>query len=63
MDSIDALTSALSQFQGGVVIVSHDERFIKAVCTELWVCEGGSLKKFQGEGIREYKEYVLSKGL
>ncbi|KAI1319699.1 hypothetical protein EDD11_003393 [Mortierella claussenii] len=63
MDSIDALTSALEQFKGGVVIVSHDERFIKAVCTEIWVCEGGSLKKFQGEGIKEYKEYVLAKGL
>ncbi|KAI8346708.1 P-loop containing nucleoside triphosphate hydrolase protein [Mortierella sp. GBAus27b] len=63
MDSIDALTGALKEFKGGVVIVSHDERFIKAVCNEIWVCEGGGLKKFQGEGIKEYKEYVLAKGL
>ncbi|KAF9582313.1 hypothetical protein BGW38_000362 [Lunasporangiospora selenospora] len=63
MDSIDALTNALSLFKGGVVVVSHDERFIRAVCNELWVCESGTLKKFQGEGIAEYKEYVLSKGL
>ncbi|KAF9973447.1 hypothetical protein BGZ73_003312 [Actinomortierella ambigua] len=61
MDSIDALTVALKQFQGGVVVVSHDERFIQSVCNEIWVCEGGRLQKFQGDGIKEYKEYVLSK--
>lgn len=63
MDSVDALTSALKQFQGGVVVVSHDERFIRDVCNELWVCEGGTLKKFLGDGIKEYKEYVLEKGM
>ncbi|KAJ1943321.1 ATP-binding cassette, regulator of translational elongation, partial [Linderina macrospora] len=36
MESIDALTNALKQFKGGVVLVSHDERFIDSVCTEMW---------------------------
>ncbi|KAJ1732593.1 ATP-binding cassette, regulator of translational elongation [Coemansia biformis] len=58
MESIDALTAALKQFEGGVVIVSHDERFIDSVCTEMWVCAGGKVAKFAGEGIKEYKRMI-----
>ncbi|KAJ1972958.1 ATP-binding cassette, regulator of translational elongation [Dimargaris xerosporica] len=58
MDSIDALTKALRDFDGGVVVVSHDERFINAVTDELWVCDGGALHKFMGNGIKDYKAQI-----
>jgi ATPase subunit of ABC transporter with duplicated ATPase domains len=29
-----------------VICVSHDERFIDAVCREVWVCQGGNVNKF-----------------
>ncbi|KAJ1975518.1 ATP-binding cassette, regulator of translational elongation [Dimargaris verticillata] len=58
MDSIDALTKALRDFDGGVVVVSHDERFINAVTEELWVCDGGALHKFMGNGIKDYKAQI-----
>ncbi|KAI8051101.1 P-loop containing nucleoside triphosphate hydrolase protein [Syncephalis plumigaleata] len=60
MDSIDALTRALVTFGGGVVLVSHDERFISAVSTEIWVCNHGKVTRFEGEGIKEYKKQVIS---
>ncbi|KAJ3095632.1 hypothetical protein HDU97_006759 [Phlyctochytrium planicorne] len=54
MDSIDALSVALRAFKGGVAIVSHDERFLDSVCKEVWVCEGGKLKSFEGKvGVQE----------
>jgi ATP-binding cassette, subfamily F, member 3 len=62
MDSIDALSKALVKFSGGIVIVSHDERFLDSVCNEVWVCEGGSLHRFEGrvgdgDGVvRQYKK-------
>lgn len=34
MDSIDALARALREFKGGIVIVSHDQQFLDAVCRE-----------------------------
>jgi len=37
----DALTDALKGFAGGVILVSHDQRFICDVCNELWVVEDG----------------------
>lgn len=58
MESIDALQNALERFKGGVITVSHDERFIDSVCNEIWVCEGGVLKKFSGT-IKDYKVNFL----
>ena len=41
LESVDALTRALKEFKGGVVLVSHDARLITATECEIWVCEGG----------------------
>ncbi|KAI8377871.1 P-loop containing nucleoside triphosphate hydrolase protein [Radiomyces spectabilis] len=60
MESMDALQTALGQFQGGVIMVSHDERFISTVCHEIWVCADGVLSKFSGT-IKDYKELVCPK--
>lgn len=63
--TIDSLTSALKLFKGAVLIVSHDARFIKQVCNELWVCSEGNLTKFtpriptENSGIIEYKKKIL----
>ncbi|KAJ1664491.1 ATP-binding cassette, regulator of translational elongation, partial [Coemansia sp. RSA 1694] len=58
MESMDALTNALKLFKGGVVLVSHDERFIDSVCTEMWVCADQKVTKFAGEGIKDYKKMI-----
>lgn len=44
-------------FQGGVILVSHDERLIRMVCQELWVCSNGSVKSLEG-GFDEYRAIV-----
>lgn len=43
-------------FQGGVILVSHDERLIRKVCKELWVCSNGSVRSI--EGFDEYRKIV-----
>lgn len=48
---------SLSLTQGGVVLVSHDERLIREVCKELWVCEGGKVKRIDG-GFDEYRDIL-----
>ena len=53
-----ALTARpLSRSQGGVILVSHDERLIRMVCKELWVCSGGTVSALEG-GFDEYKAIV-----
>jgi ATP-binding cassette, subfamily F, member 3 len=43
--------------QGGVILVSHDERLIRMVCKELWVCGGGTIQSIDG-GFDEYRKIV-----
>ncbi|XP_055015824.1 ATP-binding cassette sub-family F member 3 [Boleophthalmus pectinirostris] len=57
METIEALAKALNKFKGGVVLVSHDERLIRLVCRELWVCEGGRVTRVDG-GFDEYKHIL-----
>ncbi|KAA0718458.1 ATP-binding cassette sub-family F member 3 [Triplophysa tibetana] len=57
MESIEALSKALNTFRGGVVLVSHDERLIRLVCKELWVCEAGRVNRVDG-GFDEYKDIL-----
>lgn len=44
-------------WQGGVVLVSHDERLIRLVCRELWVCEAGQVRRIDG-GFDEYRDIL-----
>ncbi|KAH9172901.1 P-loop containing nucleoside triphosphate hydrolase protein [Lactarius sanguifluus] len=54
LEGLDALMSALSTWNGGVIIISHDERFITSVAKELWVCGDGTVTKFMGD-VQAYK--------
>ncbi|XP_063772660.1 ATP-binding cassette sub-family F member 3 [Pseudophryne corroboree] len=57
METIEALGQALNKFRGGVILVSHDERFIRLVCRELWVCENGGVTRMEG-GFDEYRDIL-----
>ena len=59
MDTIDALVKALKEFTGGVLIVSHDKRFVELLCEEIWVCKDSQLIRFEGS-IHEYAQSLLS---
>ena len=50
-------SSLLVWLQGGVVLVSHDERLIRLICTEVWVCGDLKVRRIEG-GIDEYKKLV-----
>jgi ATP-binding cassette, subfamily F, member 3 len=57
IETIEALGKAISKFTGGVILVSHDERLIRMVCKELWVCANGTVKSMEG-GFDEYRKCV-----
>ncbi|XP_075718000.1 ATP-binding cassette sub-family F member 3 [Rhinoderma darwinii] len=57
METIEALGRALNKFRGGIILVSHDERFIRLVCHELWVCENGGVTRIEG-GFDEYRDIL-----
>ncbi|KAF4124337.1 ATP-binding cassette, subfamily F, member 3 [Geosmithia morbida] len=49
IEAMDALADALRKFEGGVLMVSHDVTMLQSVCTSLWVCDQGTVEKFDGD--------------
>ncbi|KAG7374463.1 ABC transporter [Nitzschia inconspicua] len=60
MDAVDALVQAIQDFQGGLLIVSHDQYFVSKCASELWVVEEGHATRFRGD-FNDYKEYTAKK--
>ncbi|KAG5951074.1 hypothetical protein E4U53_003809 [Claviceps sorghi] len=57
IEAMDALADALKAFQGGVLMVSHDVTMLQLVCTSLWVCDKGTVEKFDGD-VQAYKKKI-----
>jgi ABC-type glutathione transport system ATPase component len=49
MESIDALAKAVNEYEGGLVLVSHDMRLISQVAKEIWICDNKTISKYQGD--------------
>jgi len=60
IDTIDALAEAINEFDGGMILVSHDFRLIMQVAKSIWVCEGGKVTPWQGD-IFSYKKVLKAK--
>jgi len=58
IESIDALGDAIKEYEGGVIIVSHDERLIRETDCQLWVIEEQSISEIDG-GFDDYRKEVL----
>ncbi|KAF8733450.1 hypothetical protein AX14_003845 [Amanita brunnescens Koide BX004] len=61
MASIDALALAIKEFEGGVVIVSHDFRLISQVAEELWEVADKTIKNLTKKDISiiDYKKNLI----
>uniref|UniRef100_A0A8C9S9S6 ATP-binding cassette sub-family F member 2 n=1 Tax=Scleropages formosus TaxID=113540 RepID=A0A8C9S9S6_SCLFO len=57
IETIDALAEAINEFEGGMMLVSHDFRLIQQVAHEIWVCEKQTITKWNGD-ILAYKEHL-----
>ena len=57
MESIDALATAIKNYNGGLVLVSHDFRLIGQVAEEIWICEKQTVTPWTKK-IEDYKELL-----
>ncbi|GJS61547.1 ABC transporter F family member 1 [Tanacetum coccineum] len=60
IETIDSLAEALNEWDGGMVLVSHDFRLINQVAREIWVCENQTITRWNGD-IMGFKEHLRSK--
>ncbi|KAL2511221.1 ABC transporter F family member 1 [Abeliophyllum distichum] len=60
IETIDSLAEALNEWDGGLVLVSHDFRLINQVAHEIWVCENQTVTRWKGD-IMDFKEHLRAK--
>ncbi|MES1163110.1 MAG: ATP-binding cassette domain-containing protein, partial [Rhizobacter sp.] len=54
----EALSMALNEFEGTVLLVSHDRALLREVCDEFWLVAGAAVKPFDGD-IDDYQRWLL----
>ena len=60
LDMREALAEALSDFDGAIVMVSHDRHLIGLVCDEYWRVAAGKVEPFDGD-LDEYAAWLRSR--
>jgi ATP-binding cassette subfamily F protein 3 len=54
----EALAVALNEFEGTVMLVSHDRALLRSVCDEFWLVAKGAVVPFDGD-LDDYQVYLL----
>ena len=54
----EALSMALNEFEGTVMLVSHDRALLREVCDEFWLVTGGGVQPFDGD-LDDYQKWLL----
>merc|ERR1711879_791518 len=57
LGSIEGLAESVAKFDGGVVLVSHDQYFVSKVAKEVWVVTNGAVKK--ANSFDDYRNQIL----
>ncbi|QFY59645.1 ABC-F family ATP-binding cassette domain-containing protein [Rhizobium grahamii] len=61
IDSRRALIEALNDYDGAVILISHDRHLIEATVDRLWLVNNGTVTTFDGD-MEEYRDLVVSSG-
>jgi ATP-binding cassette subfamily F protein 3 len=59
VDSREALVHALNDYEGAVILISHDRHLVDACVDRLWIVKGGTVKSYDGD-MESYRTELLS---
>ena len=59
IETIEGLIGAINRYKGGLMVVSHDQHFLRAIAKEYWALskKSGTIKSFQG--LAEAKAFAI----
>ena len=60
IDSRRALLDALNDYEGAVVLITHDRSLMELVADRLWLAADGTIKPFDGD-MDDYAKYVIDR--
>ncbi len=58
VDSRESLIHAVNEYDGAVLLISHDRHLVEACVDRLWIVEKGDVKRFDGD-LEDYKQHLL----
>lgn len=58
METIDALSEAINEFEGAVLVISHDTRLIKNISNEIYLVQNKSVVPYEGT-IMDYRAQII----
>lgn len=58
LDARDALVRALSEFEGAVLLISHDPHLVELMADRLWLVGDGKVTPFEGD-MAEYRSWLI----
>ena len=60
IDSRRALLDALNEYEGAVILITHDRSLMELVADRLWLAADGTVKPFDGD-MDDYAKFVLDR--
>ena len=60
IDSRRALLDALNEYEGGVILITHDRSLMELVADRLWLAADGTITPFNGD-MEDYAKFVLDR--
>ena len=58
VDSREALMQAINEFDGAVILISHDRHLVEACADRLWIVENGGVHPYDGD-MDDYRRHLL----
>lgn len=58
IDGREALISALNEYRGSVILITHDIHLIELIADDLWLVKNGTSKAYDGD-LEDYKQLLL----
>ena len=58
IESREALIHAINDYQGAIILVSHDAHLVETIADQLWIVQGGALRLFEGD-MDDYRQQLL----
>ena len=60
IDGREALITALNEYNGSVILITHDIHLIELIADNLWLVKDGTCKPYDGD-LEDYKNLLLNK--
>jgi ATP-binding cassette subfamily F protein 3 len=62
LDTREALAVALAQFEGTLILVSHDRHLLRATTDQFLIVANGTVQPFDGD-LEDYREWLLKRNI